>query len=424
LNTRDDCAHALASARRFTERITAGVADHAAARQFDPLFSPIAWHFGHIAWQEEVWVLRRAAREPPIEPYFDAIFDSFVSPKDERALAVPPLSALRRYAAEVRERTLALLARGTFDSQNELLNDGYVFRFIANHERQHAEHIGIVRLLGEVYLETPDDVLAPQPSPRRNEYVRVPGGHFVLGAESDPDAWDNESPCRTIEIADFALQRAPVTCGDWLEFMTAGGYEDGRLWSEAGNAFRASTGLTAPLYWSRDEHGAYHTRSLAGPCRVQPVEAVSHVSWYEAEAYARFAGARLPSEPEWEHATSWDAAGGKRRWPWGNEATVESANLSLRRARPSRRGEFPESALGFEDLVGGCWEWSESVFAPYPGFRPQAYRGYSEPWFDGRHRIARGGCFLTQPEIARTTFRNWYLPEIRQVPLGLRLARF
>ncbi len=366
--------------------------DALAARQFDPLFSPIAWHFGHIVWQEELWILRRAARQSPIDPALDAVFDTFVSPKEERAVSVPPLSALRGYAARVRERTLEFLARAELDGHEELLQNGYVFRFIANHELQHAELIGIVRLLGGVYDEQdePGRVTTAPCSDSRPQYVDVRGGRFALGACADPDAWDNERPEHVVEIPDFALARSPVTCGEWLAFMAAGGYEDARLWSDAGNAFRLEAGLTAPLHWQRDGGGVYHTRTLTGPRAVEDERAVSHVSWFEAEAFTRFASGRLPSEVEWERAARLAAL---------------------------------EPPLGLEHLVGSAWQWTSSVFLPYPGFQPQPYRAYSEPWFDGKHRVARGGSFLTEPPISRPTFRNWYLPEIRQVPLGLRLAR-
>lgn len=392
MSNRARLASALTASRQFTERLSHDVPDALAARQFDPLFSPIAWHFGHLVWQEELWILRRAAHQAPIDPALDAVFDAFVSPKDERSVTVPTLSALRGYAAQVRERTLRFLERAELDASDELLQDGYVFRFIANHELQHAELIGIVRLLGGVYAE--HDELASMTPARCSgsgpQYAAMRGGRFALGAKDDPDAWDNELTEHVVELDDFALGRSPVTCGEWLAFMAAGGYEDSRLWSDSGNAFRVRESLAAPLHWQRDSAGLYHTRTLTGPRPVEPNRAVGHISWFEAQAFARFAGARLPSEVEWERAA---------------------------------RLVTLEASVELEHLVGSVWQWTSSVFLPYPGFVPQPYRAYSEPWFDGQHRVARGGSFLTQPAIARPTFRNWYLPHIRQVPLGLRLAR-
>jgi iron(II)-dependent oxidoreductase len=150
------------------------------------------------------------------------------------------------------------------------------------------------------------------------------------------------------------------------------------------------------------------------------------VSWYEADAFARFAGARLPSEAEWEAAASWDSAAGcKRRFPWGDDASATPANLGLCLLDVAGPGAFAGGAspCGAVDMAGGVWEWVADTFEPYPGFLPQAYAGYSAPWFGARHRCARGGSFMTQAEIARCCFRNWYEPHLRAPTLGFRLAR-
>jgi gamma-glutamyl hercynylcysteine S-oxide synthase len=391
---RAELTRALNSARNFTKRIAYGVSEAALHEQFDPLFSPIGWHLGHIAWQEEVWIGRRTAGRAPIEPRFDALFDSFTSVKSDRGSLLPEAQMLWRYLARVREQTLECLEHANLDQPDELLHQGYVFRFIANHERQHAEIIGIVRLLGALYLE--DAPVAHGASSAVDQHVgflKFAGGAFPMGTDTDPDAWDNERPARSVVVEPFELAARPVTCGEWLEFMAAGGYDDARLWSAEGNLFRTQHVLRAPLHWSRDRQGDVVMRTLAGVSPVDARASVGHISWHEAQAFARFAGARLPSEAEWEYAASWDPSRScKRRWPWG-------------------------------DRPGSVWEWVADAFGPYPGFRPQAYAGYSQPWFDGRHRVLRGGCFLSQREIARSTFRNWYLPEMRQVPSGLRLAR-
>jgi iron(II)-dependent oxidoreductase len=254
----------------------------------------------------------------------------------------------------------------------------------------------------------------------------VAGGLRRLGVDNDPDAWDNEQPGYEVDVAAFALQRTPVVAGQWLEFIQVGGYDDERLWSDAGNAWRSSQGIDAPLFWERRRE-AWWRRSLSGLKLVDPELPVVHVSFHEAQAFARAFGARLPTESEWETAASVDREGTKRRYPWGDsvpDSGAPRANAGLVEHDVARPGRFTgEAACGAVDLIGGVWEWVETPFSPYPDFRPQAYRGYSAPWFDGRHRVARGGSYLTQLPIARATFRNWYLPELRQPALGLRLAK-
>lgn len=427
MTERRELESALASARAFTQRIASDLPEAAFGVQFDPGFSPIGWHLGHIAWQEELWVLRRAARQPALDTALDDVFDSFISVKSERGGLLPSAEALWGYLDRVREHTLRFLETCSATTEQGV-DVGQLVRFIANHERQHAEIIGIVRWLGALYFAAPSSPSSSaSASSESREYCWVPGGRFTVGAANDPDSWDNERPAFDTWVSDFEVARAPVSSGAWLEFMRAGGYDDERLWSDEGNAFRRAHALRAPLHWSRDSLGGFAERTLAGVVPVDPERAVSHVSWHEARAFARFAGARLLTEIEWEYLASWDPiTRSKRRWPWGNALPGEQcANLGLRRYAPARADDFAAGAAGSGavDLIGGVWEWVEEAFMPYPGFEPQAYAGYSQPWFDGHHRVARGGSFLSQPEIARSTFRNWYPPETRQVPLGLRLAK-
>lgn len=421
MSLKQELAGALASARAMTLRLSGGLDEAALRRQFDPVFSPIGWHVGHVAWQEECWALRRAGGQPPIDPSLDQLFNSFESVKHERGGRLAQPVDLFAYAARVRERTLAVLEGADLGADDELLGSGYVFRFLANHERQHAETIGVVRLLGGLYLDA-EPARGGGALPR--DFIPLAGGRFMLGVDGDPESWDNERPACEVALSDYSIMRRPVDNAAWLEFMRAGGYDDDRLWSSEGALWKNEHGVQAPLHWECSADG-WQRRTLGGVRPVEPARAVCHVSWHEASAFARFAGARLPSEAEWEHAASWDAAQGKkRRWPWGDAADAP-ANLALSSLDATLPGATDESAAlsGALDMAGGVWEWTADPFGPYPGFSPQPYRGYSQPWFDGRHRVARGGSFLTQREIARCCFRNFYLPEIRQVPLGVRLAR-
>jgi iron(II)-dependent oxidoreductase len=244
-----------------------------------------------------------------------------------------------------------------------------------------------------------------------------------MGSNHDEDGWDNEREAHSVLVPAFSIQKTPVTNGEWLAFIEAGGYDIDAHWSAAGRAWKRRVNAKCPLYWHEAGPGQWFERTLAGVLPLVEAAPVCHLSWYEAEAFARHAGARLPTECEWERVAS-DGVGEKLRFPWGNLAH-EHVDWALNRCVRSAVGSFPQNASrsGVLDLVGGVWEWTEEVFGPYPGFTAQAYAGYSEPWFDGKHRVARGGSYVTEPELGRSTFRNWYPPEMRLPFLGLRLAR-
>lgn len=402
-NARMGWIEAMESARALSLRLVEDLDDAQIRLAPHPAFSPIGWHLGHVAWQEERWLHRRAWGRPAIDPELDLLFDSFRSPKGSRGERLPPLDELRAYARRVRELSLWL---GEKEGSSELFEEGWVYRFLANHERQHAEVMGIGRLLARLPLSCDfEEAAAPAVE---QAWIEIPAGRFFMGA-ADPEGWDNERPVHEQQLGAFRIAQRAVTNGEWLAFMKAGGYEDPSLWSEEGWAFARGASLHAPLFWEQDATGAWQRFSLRGLVPLSLDHPVAHISWYEAQAFARFAGARLPTEVEWERA-----AGGeeKRRWPSG--AFPLSANLDFRHGDTT-----PASAL-FE---GNVWEWTESEFSGYPGFRPGLYRGYSQPWFDGTHRVLRGGGHLSHPMMARTAFRNWLEPSIRAYPSGLRLAK-
>jgi iron(II)-dependent oxidoreductase len=417
----DELVAALASARAVTDRLTSDLAETSLLTQYDPDFSPIAWHLGHIAWQEECFALRRLGGCAPIDGSLDALYNTFESKKSTRADRLPDRRTVTKYANEVRERATALI-HGLDEPQ--LTRVGHVFRFLANHERQHAETIGVVRLLGELFLEDPDPVATSVPA-REPGFVPIAGGEWSQGCNDDPDGWDNERRSHPCSVHDFELARYPVRCAEWLEFMDAGGYATDRWWTDRGIRWRESTHSAAPHFWRKGCDGHWWNRDLTGEHRIRASDPVTHVSWYEADAYAKFRAGRLPTEPEWELAASWDRVHDrKRRWPWGDEPSRTAARLAPAPGpAPVDQHPMGAAASGVQDLVGNAWEWTSCDFAPYPGFVPQDYRGYSEPWFDGRHKVCRGGSYLTQPEVARCTFRNFFLPGTRAIPLGLRLAR-
>jgi len=256
--------------------------------------------------------------------------------------------------------------------------------------------------------------------------VPVPGGPFTMGTSGEPWALDNEKPAHTVRVPSFFIDTTPVTNAAYTAFIADGGYGDPRWWTPDGWDHRQRAGLSAPMTWKREAGEWVHTVfGVTEP--VPPAEPVMHVCWYEADAYARWAGRRLPTEAEWEKAARFDPATGRsRRFPWGDDAPApEHANLGQRHLRPAPAGSFPAGAApsGARQLVGDVWEWTASDFLPYPGFRAWPYREYSEVFFGPAYKVLRGGSFAVSPDACRGTFRNWDYPIRRQIFAGFRTAR-
>jgi iron(II)-dependent oxidoreductase len=274
---------------------------------------------------------------------------------------------------------------------------------------------------------TDDDALAAGGGDLRGDAI-VPGGTFLLGARpEEPFVFDNEQWEHPCAIAPFAIARAPVTQAAFSTFVSEGGYDRRELWSDEGWAWRSSVRAEAPAYWER--HGnEWWRREFERWTPLEPDRPVVNVNAFEAEAYCRHAGRRLPTELEWEVAAAGepDDSGGlslrKRRFPWGDAPpTSGRAHLDFRSLHTIDVGALPDgdSAFGCRQMIGNVWEWTASPFLPYPGFSPGPYRDYSVPWF-GTHVVIRGGSFATTSRIARAGFRNFYTPERRDPWVGFR----
>ncbi len=418
----------LEGARLRTHGLTTCVDERDLIAQHSPLMSPLVWDLAHIANQEELWLLRRVGGREAMRPDIDPIYDAFEHPRSERP-TLPLLSPdeARGYAAEVRGRVLDLL-EGSALHGDGLLDAGFAFGMIAQHEQQHDETMLITHQLrpGPAALDVPAPDPAPADAAALPAEVLVPGGPFTMGTDTEPWALDNERSAHEVDVAPFYLDTTPVTCGDYLRFMADGGYRDARWWAPAGWALVREHGLEAPLFWSRDGEG--WTRRRFGTVEQVPRdEPVVHVSWYEADAYARWAGRRLPTEAEWEKAARHDPATGRsRRYPWGDaDPTAQHANLGQRHLQPAPAGSYPAGAspLGVRQLMGDVWEWTASDFLPYPGFRAFPYREYSEVFFGPEYKVLRGGSFAVDAVACRGTFRNWDYPVRRQIFAGFRTAR-
>ncbi|MFC4947634.1 ergothioneine biosynthesis protein EgtB [Pseudonocardia sp. GCM10023141] len=427
---RSRVAELLAASRARSTRLTEAVDEADLVAQHSPLMSPLVWDLAHIGSQEELWLVRDVGGREPLRPEIDGLYDAFQHSRASRVeLPLLTPSQTRTYVAEVRAKALDVLSSSPL-SGRRLEEHGFAFGMIVQHEQQHDE-----TMLATHQLRTGAPVLqavappAGRALPRRE--VLVPGGGFTMGTDTEPWALDNERPAHTTHVDAFWIDTAPVTNGAYAEFVAAGGYDDRRWWSDAGWRHRTEAGLTAPQFWERDGGGStggtWH-RSRFG--HVEPLmldEPVVHVCAHEADAYARWAGKRLPTEQEWEKAARFDPASGRsRRYPWGEEEpTPAHANLGQRHLQPAPVGAYPlgASALGVEQLMGDVWEWTSSGWHPYPGFEVFPYPEYSQVFFGGDYRVLRGGSFGTDPSAVRATFRNWDHPIRRQIFSGFRLAR-
>jgi iron(II)-dependent oxidoreductase len=422
-------AELLAQSRARSVALTDAVDDADLVAQHSPLMSPLVWDLAHVGSQEELWLVRDVGGREPLRPEIDGLYDAFQHSRANRVdLPLLTPDETRTYIAEVRDKALDALERSPLAGRR-LVEHGFAFGMIVQHEQQHDETMLSTHQLraGAPVLHAPPPPSGRTPAGPAAREVLVPGGPFTMGTSTDPWALDNERPAHVVEVAAFMIDTAAVTNGEYAAFVDAGGYDDPRWWTEEGWAHRVSAGLVAPQFWQRDASGTWYRRRFG---RVEPVpadEPVVHVCFHEAQAYARWAGKRLPTEAEWEKAARFDPVTGRsRRYPWGDEEpTPEHANLDQRHLQPAAAGAYPAgaSALGVQQLIGDVWEWTSSGWHPYPGFEVFPYPEYSQVFFGGDYRVLRGGSFGTSPAAIRGTFRNWDHPIRRQIFAGFRCAR-
>ena len=425
---RQRLADELEAVRRRSLDLLAPLDDDALLRQHSPLMSPLVWDLAHVGNFEELWLLREVAGAEPIDAALDDVYDAFRHPRPNRP-ALPLLGPAdsRRYLLDVRGRALDALEAADLDGDGRpLLAGGFVYGMIVQHEHQHDE-----TMLATLQLMAGDGYrpLAPPPPPAVDPppsgEMWIPPGPFVMGTGTEPFAYDNERPAHVVDLPGFRIDAGPVTNGRYLEFVLDGGYHQAHLWADEGWEWRAENDVHHPQFWQPD--GRSWSRVRFGFREDLPLdEPVQHVSWYEADAFARWAGKRLPTEAEWEKAASWAPEGVKRRYPWGDEPpTAALANLGGGLYRPAPVGAYPEgaSAYGCHQMVGDVWEWTASDFDPYAGFTAFPYPEYSEVFFGPSYKVLRGGSWATSPAAVRTTFRNWDYPIRRQIFSGFRCAR-
>lgn len=422
LRVTGDVLDALAETRTRTLALVAHLDDETLERVHSPLMSPLVWDLGHIAAFEDLWLARNAHGLPLLRADLAEVYDAFETPRAHRG----DLPYLRRaeaiaYLAAVRERTLELAARDDAD--------GLLHELVLRHEQQHSETM--LQTMELARLPAPPSAQAPAggvaPALTGLELVDVPAGPCTLGAPADGFAYDNERPRHALdELPAFRIGEAPVTNGAFREFVEGGGYARREWWTREAWAWKEEYDIQRPAGWTADG-GEWRMDSRVP---LDPRKPVVHVSWFEADAFARAHGARLPSEAEWEKAATWDQrTGSARPQPWGDaphgDAIAARANVDQQAFGTVPAGSFDGDAspFGCRGMVGDVWEWTAGGFDGYPGFAPFPYREYSEVFFGGDYRVLRGGSWATRARVATPTFRNWDHPQRRQIFAGLRIAK-
>jgi gamma-glutamyl hercynylcysteine S-oxide synthase len=426
MELKDRIVDELDGGRRRSLALLEPLAEPDLRRQHSPLMSPLVWDYAHIGNQEELWLVRDVGGREPIRADIDNLYDAFQHPRRDRpSLPLLGPAEARSYVGTVRDKVLDVL-NGTALEGRRLVDQGFAFGMIVQHEQQHDETMMATHQLRQggpaLSAEPPNPLRDCDLSPE----VLVPEGTLTMGTDVEPWALDNERPARPVHTAAYWIDTVPVSNAEFIAFVDSGGYDDPRWWTPEGWAHRVSAALAAPLFWRRE--GVDWWRRRFGVDEPVPLhEPVQHVCWYEADAYARWAGKRLPTEAEWEKAARWDPATGRsRRYPWGDDdPQPRHANLGGAHLQPAPVGSYPDGAspLGVRQLIGDVWEWTASDFTRPPGFVAFPYREYSEVFFGDEYKVLRGGSWAADRSAVRGTFRNWDYPIRRQIFSGFRCGR-
>jgi iron(II)-dependent oxidoreductase len=424
--TPDKLVRQLRDARARTLALSA---DLTGAQLLGPrmrILNPPLWEIGHLGWFQERWCLRYAGDSVPLAPsmlpHADRLYDSSEVAHDTRwDLPLPGLEDTLVYLSTVLERVIGHLSERV---ESKAAHDiAYFAQLCALHEEMHCEAFSYTRQT-LAYAAPPSAkaryrAAAPERAARD---VAIAGGEFLMGASSGGGfVFDNEKWAHSAMVAPFRMARTCVTNSEFAAFVEDQGYRRRELWTPEAWAWREAHAADHPVYW-RKYAGRWYERRYDAWQPLAGDVAIVHVNWYEAGAYCRWAGRRLPSEAEWEYAAAVAPDGRKRRFPWGDEeANGARANLYPNSDGPVDVEAYPagDSAWGCRQMIGNVWEWTADAFQPYPGFVADPYKEYSQPWF-GNHKVLRGGCFATRATLIHNTWRNFYTPDRRDVYAGFR----
>lgn len=418
----------MTDAHNRTLELVAGLDEEQLTGPKLPIVNPLRWEIGHVAWFHEKFILRDLYGRPPLLANGDDIYDSIAIHHDTRwDLPLLSMQDTLDYMENILHDCLSLLPEGVADREQ-----GYLYRFSTYHEDMHTEAYCWSRQT----LAYPAPAFAVALAPEDADAgawpgdAAVPGGKCTLGAgKNAPFVFDNEKWAHEVNVEPFHIAKAPVTNAGFMEFVNAGGYLRREFWSDAGWAWREQVNALHPVYWLAAGRDEWRLRWFDEAAEMPLHQPVIHVNWYEADAYCRWAGRRLPTEVEWEAAALGEPAQDnsvlalkKRTYPWGEQSpNMQQANLDGRALGCIDVAALPagDSAFGCRQMLGNVWEWTASTFAPFPGFSPDAYREYSEPLFYDT-KVLKGGAWATRSRMVTGRYRNFFTPDRRDVLAGFR----
>jgi len=399
-----------------------------------PTVNPLLWEIGHVAWFYEQFILRMLYHEEPLLANGDDLYDSIDITHFARwDLPILQLDDAKQYINNIKNKLINRLGE---ISHHNMANeqDSFIYQFATFHEDMHIEAYTYSRNTLEYplpnfaaanALNMADVGTGPLPGD-----ADIPGGEFTLGSRADePFLFDNEKWAHGVTVYPFQMARAAVTNEEFAAFVADDGYQRRNLWHDIGWGWRQRTESEHPVYWIKDGSNNWLMRHYAETIKLPPHQPVVHINWFEASAYCNWAKRRLPSEIEWEVAASTEPLSNgtefstnKRRYPWGNDPdTLSRANLDARGLGAVDVAAFSagDSAWGIRQMLGNVWEWTSSNFEPYPGFKADSYKEYSEPVF-GTRKVLRGGTWATHSRMLNNKYRNFFTPERRDVFAGFR----
>ena len=389
--------------------------------------SPLKWHLGHVSWLNEI-VLSKTQKNyefysDEFSKYLNSYYNQFGKPHDKAKrglMSRPTVDQILEYYDVITKKVTEVL-------QNSLTPEAsYLFTMSIHHECQHQELLvyDLQHLLGDQYR--PARIThVEKPSNLKQKSIKIPGGIYNMGYSGNNFCYDVELPEHKVYLNDFQIENFPVTNAQYLEFIEDGGYDNFSFWLSDGWDAVKKNEWKAPMYWEK-ENDEWFTRDFVGKRKINPDEPVCHVSFYEAMAFCKWAGKRLPTESEWEKAALWsESENDKTIFPWGNEPpTKNHANLldsCIWSCTNIGSYENGKSHYGCYQMIGDVWEWTSSEFVGYPGFK-SGFDEYNDKWFTNQ-KVLRGGSFGTPALSIRGSYRNFFRLDERWMFSGFRCVK-